>query len=135
MARQSTSIRSYDAKFLACRDFRHVFGVIGYFRSESGVVRRRLKCGRCGALGYDHLNVATGERRKGRSYKYPDGYLIDGGLKVSAARVESLRRATIYRTEEAMLEAIGAPRRDVPAKKKSVHRVRHTRSNKKAGVK
>lgn len=122
------SLRDYDPNFLACRDLQHPFTIIGYHRTNDGGTRRRLRCGRCGAIGYDHL-TAVGTRRKGRSYQYPDGYLIVGGVPKDTVRVEQMRRAHVYRTEDDMIAHLTPTGRARKGTKKKTHAVRHQPRN------
>lgn len=117
------SLRKYDPTFLVCRDIQHAFEIIGYYRSSDGYTRRRLRCLRCGTIGRDTLSV-VGERHKGRSYQHPEGYLIEGGLPRTTVRMEEMRRATIFRSEEDMIAEI------IPASKrkrdrKATYAVKH----------
>ena len=126
------SLRSYDPTFLHCRGFSHAFTVIGYYVDGLGNVKRRLRCRDCKTIGHDTLS-RTGERRKGRSYTYPDGYLVEGGFPRQEVRREQIRRAgTIYGSEDQMLASIRGGTHKPPTKK-ATYPVKH-RQRAKAGA-
>lgn len=130
MATTSVSLRQYPEQFLGCRDLQHPFAIVGYYRTENGDTKRRLQCSRCKSIGHDTL-TPLGLRRKGRSYQYVEGYLIEGGLKPAQARQEQVRRATVYRTEEDMLATLTGSQRP----RKSTYKVKHQPAKKKVGAK
>jgi hypothetical protein len=88
-------------EFLECRDLRHVFFPVGYYRSN-GYVHRRLQCGRCGGLGRDTWD-SQGRRVKPRGYELPEGYRVKGtGGVATDVRKEVLSRVTVYASENQM---------------------------------
>lgn len=95
-------IGQYDETYLACRDLRHAWWLVGYWRTN-GHVRRTLECERCGTERTDRW-TRSGER-VGSSYVYDDGYAL-GRIEPLAIRKEVIRRAEIFSTHEAMVEAI-----------------------------
>ena len=104
-------VREYDGTFLDCRDLRHTWKCVGYYRVD-GRVRRLLECVRgCGTQRHDHWKQ-DGERLQ-PAYSYANGYQVEGGMDTWEVRREVMRRATIFTSEQAMLDALtkaGAPR-------------------------
>ena len=71
----------------------------------SGAIARRVACQRCGTWRTD-LWETRGDRI-GSRYQYAEGYRLAGVQPdTSAVRVEVMRRATVYDTEDAMLAAV-----------------------------
>lgn len=68
-------LRSYDRKFLECRDLHHVWTVIGYFNESAGIARL-MACRRCGTRRTQ--TWGRGLEAGGNRYEYPDYYLTDG---------------------------------------------------------
>jgi hypothetical protein len=97
-------LAGYDGTYLNCRNLGHVWGTVGFFEL-AGVVRRRLTCQRCDTDRTDRWE-RNGFRRSS-SYDYVDGYRLEGDApKPVEVRLELMRRATIYRSEDEMLAAI-----------------------------
>ena len=110
LADPQDALRAYDETFLECRDLRHPWQALGYYRNN-GEVRRALVCTRCGMERTDVWS--SGGARVGSNYAQPEGYAIRGTEHVSYAyvRVEVMRRANVYRSENQMRENATAPRR------------------------
>lgn len=87
-------IQGYDPDHLECRFGRHWMYAKLFYR-EQGHVVTLLECRRpgCGVTAYDLTNFKTGKRVKSRTYQYPEGYIVPGGLSPSEVRVERFRRA------------------------------------------
>jgi len=103
-------VRSYDDTYLTCRDLRHVWEVVGFYRAD-GIVRRLLDCQRCGTQRDDKW-TQSGER-VASSYSYADEYQLRGGMDTYEVRLEVMHRATIYKSQAAMVAALteaGTPR-------------------------
>ena len=101
-------VHGYDDTYLACRDLRHVWQLVGFYRSN-GSVRRVLDCGRCGTQRADTWKV-NGERVSS-AYSYVEGYQVpDGGMDSFEVRKEVLTRATIYKDERDMVAALTTPK-------------------------
>ena len=99
----------YDEAFLECRNLGHVWGIRGYFRGARGVVVRALQCGRCETTRQDRWG--TNGDRIGAGYTYPEGYRIEGvRVTGSSVRVEMVRRAVVYASEDEMFAALAPPR-------------------------
>lgn len=97
-------LRGYEAEYLDCRNLGHVWRTVGFFQGE-GIIRRRLACQRCETERTDRWSHA-GERRSA-SYRYAEGYKLEGiAPAATQVRLELLRRATIYRSEADMLNAM-----------------------------
>jgi hypothetical protein len=109
MARNSKhteTVKSYDDTFLDCRDLRHTWRVVGYYRRD-GVVRRVIECVRgCGTQRVD--NWKRDGQRLQPVYSYANGYQVEGGMDTYEVRREVMRRATIFASEKAMVEALTA---------------------------
>lgn len=104
-------VKAYDDTYLTCRDLRHVWQLVGYYRSPGGIVRRLLDCQRCGTQRADRWRP-NGER-EASSYSYADAYQIESGFDTYEVRKEVMSRATIYQSEAAMIAALtdaGTPR-------------------------
>lgn len=104
-------VHSYDDVFLACRDLRHVWQVVGFYRLPGGLVRRVLDCARCGTQRADKWR--TNGEREPSGYSYVDGYQLSGGFDTWEVRKEVMSRATIYKDEREMIAALssgGTPR-------------------------
>jgi hypothetical protein len=103
----AAALHDYDDDYLLCRrgNLGHVWQVVGYFNGASGVVLRRVECPRCGTVRLDTWETRGG--RVGSSYRYGEGYRLEGVQPDTAAvRVEVMRRATVYADESAMLAAL-----------------------------
>ena len=97
-------LHQYEESYLECRNLRHAWKVVGYFR-EGGEVRQRLACMRCPT----EVTARWSPRgdRIARSYSYPDGYCIKGShVTPYDVRVEVLQRVTIFNTEGDMLQTL-----------------------------
>lgn len=97
---RAADLTDYDDDYLACRDLRHAWRVLGYFKGQDSfgtVVRRRLRCDRCHTLRTDTLSGLLPKR----SYTYDDDYHLPG-VKGPEIRNEVLERASvsIYASEE-----------------------------------
>lgn len=97
-------VRQYDDVYLTCRDLRHRWQLVGFYRSPDGLVRRLLDCERCGTQRADRWRL-SGEREPS-SYSYVDGYSVEEGMDTYEVRKEVLHRATIYNSEAAMIAAL-----------------------------
>lgn len=97
------AVRNYDDVYLTCRDLRHVWRLVGYYR-EGGSVRRVLDCERCGTQRNDKW-MPNGERVTS-SYSYAEQYQMEAGMGTWEVRLESMRRATIYTSEDHMIQAL-----------------------------
>lgn len=102
------AVRAYDDVFLTCRDLRHVWRLVGYYR-EGGTVRRLLDCSRCGTQRNDRW-LPNGER-VASSYSYAEQYQMQGGMDAWEVRREAMHRATIYNSEDQMIHALTAATR------------------------
>ena len=99
----SDALKGLHSDYLDCRDLRHPFGIVGYFR-DNGHVCRRLECPRCGMVAVDSW-YASGVR-EARRYYPPDGYYLSGsGVTAQDVRLEVMRRARghIARSERALV--------------------------------
>ena len=103
----TTNAKLYDDVFLACRDLRHPWELVGYYRQD-GVVRRILECARCGTQRHDKWHN-DGEREPSH-YNYVEDYQVEGGFDTWAVRREVIRRAKVHSSLEAMLAASGKVR-------------------------
>lgn len=84
-------------RHLRCRDLKHAWEPVGYFRGPTGT-HRELECLRCGTVRTDRWNYGG----VSRSYDYPDDYRLDGAVDSSAIRKAVLEAATVYETAEDM---------------------------------
>jgi hypothetical protein len=101
---QQAQLQSYPDEYLECRQMGHQWHRVGYFES-GGLVKRRITCQRCDTDRTDRWE-RDGLRRS-PSYSYPQEYRLQGfNPPAQALRVETMRRATIYESEEAMLAAL-----------------------------
>lgn len=103
-------LRGYDGTFLECRDIRHVWGVVGYWREPDGLVCRGLVCQRCDTERTDRWDAKTFDRI-GSRYSYPTGYVLtmaegERHTDARAVRGEAARRAKVYANEQTMLDAM-----------------------------
>ena len=99
----------YDDTHLECRDLRHAWKVIGYYR-EDGEIRRQLQCMRCETYGTDRWTAKA--ERKHRRYAYAEGYLIQHGRKLKPIdfRREVLSRVQVFENEEQMMASLFSSR-------------------------
>ena len=110
-SKHTEAVSGYDDVFLACRDLRHTWQVVGFYRLPGGLVRRVLDCERCGTQRADRWR--TNGEREPSSYSYVDGYQLTGGFDTWEVRKEVMSRATVYKDERAMIDALsggGTPR-------------------------
>lgn len=97
------ALADYDDDFIECRDLRHPWQVVGYFRN-GGMVSRRLQCQRCPTVRIDVWSRSG--QRVDSHYVYPPGYQIHGtGGHVSPEmiRKEVMKRVDIFGNKEEML--------------------------------
>jgi hypothetical protein len=99
----------YPDHFLDCRDLRHAWARLGTYHAGGEIVRV-LICQRCDCTARDYWSP-RGYRLRGRSYEYPEGYLIQGGPSLQDIRATILDRSTVYDTEAAMHAALKLPSR------------------------
>lgn len=84
------ALHQLDDEFLECRDLRHPWGVVGYFR-DNGHVCRKLVCPRCEMERIDRWTPNGG--REPARYAAPQGYYLKGSSATAQdVRVEVLRR-------------------------------------------
>jgi len=97
------ALKALDDGYLECRDLRHPWAVVGYFRDD-GHVCRRLLCERCEMVRIDRW-LPNGGRDTPRYYA-PEGFHLIGTRATGQdVRVEVLRRVrgTVARSERALL--------------------------------
>lgn len=87
-------------QFLACRDLRHAWEELGYFRERGsgragGPIIRKLRCLRCGTLRRDVLSNSFTDKTT-HYYGHPDGYRLEG---MGRAAMEEVRREVVKRHE------------------------------------
>ena len=104
----SGPLDGYDGDYLQCRNLGHVWNVWGYYRRGSEVYRH-LDCRRCRTERIDHWG--TNGARLGNRYLYVEGYRIDRDdddprLTTTDVRIEMMRRAKVYSSEQAMLDSM-----------------------------
>lgn len=102
-----TALREYDDVFLACRDIRHRWEVVGYYRAN-GAVHRLLRCERCETEREVEWDPRTGELL-GARYVYPEGYQFTGsvrGVAPADVRREATKRADIAPSRAKLLESL-----------------------------
>lgn len=100
------AVHNLDEAYLECRDLRHPWQLMGYFRIGSAVARQ-LSCPKCHTIRKD-VWTAGGERLSS-GYTYPEGYQVKGsggGIRPDMVRREVLSRveANIYDSEHSMFE-------------------------------
>jgi hypothetical protein len=97
-------LRDYDGTYLECRDLRHTWTVVGYYR-VGPEIHRQLHCKRCPTVRTDRWG-RNGDRLA-NSYNYPDGYQIRGAnVSPHDVRIETLRRVNVYASEHEMVQAL-----------------------------
>ncbi len=98
------TLHEYDGTFLDCRDLRHSWQRQGYW-IQNRRVYRRLTCERCETERIDVWSK-DGLRFSSR-YEYTDGYLVPGHGAIAPRdiRHEIIDRATVFDTEDQMIEA------------------------------
>jgi hypothetical protein len=104
-------LTKYDDTFLECRDLRHSWVALGFYR-HNGHVQRQLQCSRCMTTRTDTWTPGGGRARNGR-YRHATGYLLSGkprnmsqGEMNERVRAEVIRRHKVYTSEEQMLNAL-----------------------------
>lgn len=102
-----TTISNYDETFLECRDLRHPWAVVGYFRNGAGITRI-MQCRRCPTKRFQTVS-ARGEILSNR-YEYPDGYQISGtgagGVPNAEIRRVVFSRVSIFNSEHDMMATL-----------------------------
>ena len=85
--------KDYQATYLQCRTFGHVWRVSEKFQEPGAFYHFVLICHECHTKRTDLIYRRTG-MVKGRRYDYPDGYRMDEvkGLKRTTYRLEFIRR-------------------------------------------
>jgi hypothetical protein len=106
----ASDLANYDGDYLDCRNLGHVWASRGFFRWGNGV-RRLLDCQRCGNQRTDTWS-SQGERL-GAAYTYPEDYKVGWPRTATRAdvRIEIVRRAVIYNTQEELLADLTTGRR------------------------
>lgn len=99
-------LHGFDDKFLDCRDLRHPWTRVGYFR-QGVLIRRRLVCERCGTERLDRWrHTRSGVIREPATYTYATGYRVRGeSFNAAEIREELLSRVDIYDSEQQLLES------------------------------
>lgn len=101
----SSILDGYDGIYLDCRLDGHVWRSVGMFRGADAVVIRRTECLRCGTGRLQRWGVHGA--RIGASYQYPVDYQVrEVRVTHESVRVETMRRATVYASEDQMMAAI-----------------------------
>lgn len=104
-------LNSYDETFLECRDLRHAWRRIGYW-NEGWRVVKLLQCQRCPTTR--RISMRANGAIIDSKYEYPDGYQIKGagmgGVPGDKLRVEAMKRARVWASENEMMEALKKPR-------------------------
>lgn len=120
---EAPALDQLEEKFLRCRDLRHSWKEVGYWRDSSGE-NRRLVCSGCRTIGYDTWVPGLG--KKPRRYEYPDGYRIEGGRIASEdVHEEIMRRVTVYNSQEEMMAALAGGKRVATKRSTTASRARH----------
>ena len=94
-------IKDLADEFLACRDLRHAWEELGYFRERgtggaaTAPIIRKLQCMRCGTLRRDTLSNAFAEKTT-HYYGHPDGYRLVGQGR---AGIDEVRKEVVKRSE------------------------------------
>lgn len=103
-AENEVDLTSYNEDFLLCRDLRHSWTPMGFFRNGSRI-RRQLQCSRCTTTRVDTWE--PNGARISNAYQYPEDYQLQGHgqLPLQLFRQEEMERFTIYETQDAMIEA------------------------------
>lgn len=86
----------YDERYLVCRDLRHAWEELGWYRGSGGAIHRFLICSRCRTERHDD-DYAVEMRRY---YHYPEGYRIDGRIDQKLLRIALRDRAKIHRSAD-----------------------------------
>jgi hypothetical protein len=91
---------------MLCSDLRHGWNSVGdlVLLEQQGKVRvfqRVLECFRCLTVRTDTYRITPREiTRVGSHYRYPEGYLIKGGVPVAEVRFLMFRNADIHYPEQ-----------------------------------
>jgi hypothetical protein len=114
------ALRDLDDVSLTCRrgsGIGHAWRVLGWYQ-HGDETRRSSVCDRCGTTKTDRWVKRTGERHAPR-YEHPDGYSLPEQPQAYEVRMEVMRRARVFASEEAMITALteGAVRRSKGASK------------------
>lgn len=103
------ALRRLDDESITCRrgsGIGHAWRPIGYWQGPNGETRRLSECARdCGTEKVDRWNQRTGERFPA-TYRYAEGYSLPEQPQAFEVRMELIRRARVFSSEEAMLEAL-----------------------------
>lgn len=91
----TADLGEYPDAYLQCRDLRHHWKILGYYRSDGGY-KRRLQCSNCPTTAIDTIRGWVTKR----TYSYPENYHLTGRVKVAEIRVEAIDRAAVYESEE-----------------------------------
>jgi hypothetical protein len=96
----SNPLRGLPDEFLACRDLRHAWEELGYYRERGsgragGPIIRKLQCLRCGTLRRDTLSNSFSEKTT-HYYGHPEGYRIAG---MGRAAIDDVRKEVVKRHE------------------------------------
>jgi hypothetical protein len=91
-------LRNLPDEYLACRDLRHAWDELGYYRERGtggagGPIIRKLQCLRCGTLRRDTLSNSYSEKTT-HYYGHPDGYRIEG---MGRAAMDEVRKEVVKR--------------------------------------
>ena len=94
----SNPLRKLPDAYLACRDLRHAWEELGYFRERGsgrggGPIIRKLRCLRCGTLRRDTLSNSYTEKTT-HYYGHPEGYRIEG---MGRAAMDEVRKEVVKR--------------------------------------
>jgi len=92
---------NYPVDYLQCRDLRHAWKLVGYYRANGHIVRA-LVCERCDMDRHDRL--WSSGRLAGRTYTPPEGYYVPGGVELVDVRAELMDRFTIFESEDDMVK-------------------------------
>jgi hypothetical protein len=94
-------LRKLPDEFLACRDLRHAWEPLGYFRERGsgrtgGPIIRKLRCLRCGTLRRDVLSNSFTEKTT-HYYGHPEGYRLEGAGRTAMndVRQEVVKRQRV----------------------------------------
>jgi hypothetical protein len=101
------ALRQLDDESLTCRrgsGVGHAWRVLGYWQHGTET-RRTLVCQRCGSERVDRWERTSGERHPG-TYRYAEGYQLPEQPQAWEVRIECMRRAKTYPSEEAMIAAL-----------------------------
>ena len=90
-------LRNLPDEYLACRDLRHAWEELGYYRERGGgaAVIRKLRCLRCGTLRRDTLSNSYSDKTT-HYYGHPEGYRIEG---MGRAGMNDVRKEVVKRHE------------------------------------